>query len=208
MSQEVSAPARSHTPKGKAAREHILRACEPLFADDGFHGTSMRDVAEAADLPLASVVYHFAKKEKLYAAILGEIAASLLGDMERARAHADGESGLEAALRALVRWSLAHPGRVRLLVRELLDNPARVSRAMALPLAPVLTGLSAEVAVPNPETAVLHVVGAVSYVVAAWPTVKRMVGARREKELMRDYEEDAMTLARRVLGLPARRAKP
>jgi len=212
MSRAVESPRspRSHTPKGKLARERILKASAPLFSDRGFHGTSMRDVAEASELPLASVVYHFGKKEKLYAVILGEIAASLLGDMEQARAAKEaGESGLEAAVRAIVRWSLANPGRVRLLVRELLDIPARASRAMALPLTPVLTRLSAEVGVPNPETAVLHVVGAVSYVVAAWPTVKRMVGARREKELMRDYEEDAMTLARRVLGIPARKgAKP
>lgn len=207
MGQPSETPGtRSHTPKGKLARERILKASEPLFADRGFHGTSMRDVAEASELPLASVVYHFAKKEKLYGAILGEIAASLLGDMDHAR-KASPEAGLDAAVRALVRWSLANPGRVRLLVRELLDNPARVSRATALPLAPVLTGLAAEVDVPNPETAVIHAVGAVSYAVAAWPTVKRIVGPRREKELMRDYEEDAMALARRALGI-TRRAKP
>lgn len=200
MSQEAPASARSHTPKGKLARERILRASEPLFADRGFYGTSMRDVAEASELPLASVVYHFARKEKLYAAILGEIAEQLIGDMEAARA-ANPDAPLEHAVRALIRWSLGNQGRNRLLVRELLDNHARVSKATALPLAPVLTKLASEANVPNPETAVLNVVGAVSYVVAAWPTVKRMLGARREKELMRDYEEDAMVLARRMLGI-------
>lgn len=201
MSQDVPTAARSHTPKGKLARERILRASEPLFADRGFHGTSMRDVAEASDLPLATIVYHFAKKEKLYAALLGEIAAHLMGDMDAARKAATTEPSLEAAIRGLVRWSLANPARVRLLLRELIDNPARVSKASALPLQPVLTTLSAEADVPNPETAVLNVVGAVSYVVSAWPTVKRMVGPRRERELMRDYEEDVMALARRTLGI-------
>lgn len=200
MSQEAPASARSHTPKGKLARERILKASEPLFADRGFYGTSMRDVAEASELPLASVVYHFARKEKLYAAILGEIAEQLIGEMDAARA-ANPDAPLEHAVRALIRWSLGNPGRNRLLVRELLDNHARVSKATALPLAPVLTKLASEANVPNSETAVLNVVGAVSYVVAAWPTVKRMLGARREKELMRDYEEDAMVLARRMLGI-------
>lgn len=200
MSQDVPTSTRSHTPKGKLARERILKASEPLFADRGFYGTSMRDVAEASDLPLATVVYHFARKETLYAALLGEIADQLIGDMEAARA-ANPDAPLEHAVRALIRWSLDNAGRNRLLVRELLDNHGRVSKATALPLAPVLTKLAAETTVPNPETAVLNVVGAVSYVVAAWPTVKRMLGARREKELMRDYEEDAMTLARRMLGI-------
>lgn len=200
MSQDVPATARSHTPKGKLARERILRASEPLFADRGFYGTSMRDIAEASELPLASVVYHFARKEKLYAAILGEIASQLIGDMNAARA-ANPDAPLENAIRALIRWSVGNPGRNRLLMRELLDNHGRVSRATALPLTPVLTSLAAETTVPNPETAVLHTVGAVAYVVAAWPTVKRMIGARREKELMKDYEEDAMVLARRMLGI-------
>lgn len=207
MSQDVPSTARSHTPKGKLARERILRASEPLFADWGFHGTSMRDVAEASELPLATVVYHFAKKEKLYGALLGEIATHLMGDMDAAR-KAAAEPGLEAAIRGLVRWSLENPARVRLLLRELIDNPARVSKATSLPLQPVLTSLSAEAQVPNPETAVLNVVGAVSYVVSAWPTVKRMVGSRRERELMRDYEEDVMALARRTLGIKAKVGKP
>lgn len=200
MSQDVPATARSHTPKGKLARERILKASEPLFADRGFYGTSMRDVAEASELPLASVVYHFARKEKLYAAILGEIAAQLVADMDAARA-ANPDAPLEHAIRALIRWSLTNQGRNRLLVRELLDNHARVSKASALPFTSVLDKLASETSAPNPETAVLNVVGAVSYVVAAWPTVKRMLGARREKELMRDYEEDAMVLARRALGI-------
>lgn len=201
MAQDLpGATARSHTPKGKLARERILRASEPLFADRGFYGTSMRDVAEASDLPLASVVYHFARKEKLYGALLAEIATQLIGDMDAAR-EANPGAPLENAVRALVRWSLDNQGRSRLLLRELLDNHARVSKAAALPLAPVLTKLASESNAPNPETAVLHVVGAVSYVVAAWPTVKRMLGGRREKELMRDYEEDAMVLARRMLGI-------
>jgi AcrR family transcriptional regulator len=205
MSQDVPVSARSHTPKGKLARERILKASEPLFADRGFYGTSMRDVAEASELPLATVVYHFARKEKLYAAILGEIAEQLIAEMDAARA-ANPEAPLDHAVRALIRWSLTHQGRNRLLVRELLDNHARVSKATALPLAPVLTRLASETTAPNPETAVLNVVGAVSYVVAAWPTVKRIVG-RREKELMRDYEEDAMVLARRTLGIRVR-SKP
>lgn len=203
MSQDVPASsARSHTPKGKLARDRILKASEPLFADRGFYGTSMRDVAEASELPLASVVYHFARKEKLYAAILGDIAEQLVGDMDAAR-EANPDAPLEHAMRVFVRWSLNHQSKNRLLVRELLDNHARVSKASALPFTGIFAKLASESTVPNPETAVLNVVGAVSYVVASWPTVKRMIGAHREKELMRDYEEDAMTLARRALGIKA-----
>jgi AcrR family transcriptional regulator len=202
-------PSRSHTPKGTRARTTILTAAERLLALRGFHGTSMRDIAEAAGLPLATVVYHFAKKEQLYAAVLGEIgdelgaalAASLDGDARPWAAR------LDALVTTLVAWTTKSPGRVKLLLRELLDNPARVAKASLLPLAPVLLRLSGFVADgtragafrrSEPETSVLHLVGAVSYVVAARPTVRRIVGPTRDRQLVATYEREATSLARRM----------
>ena len=77
---------RSHTPKGARARHRIISGSERLFAEHGFHGASMRDVAEEVGLPLANVVYHFDKKEKLYAAVLAGIGAPLVRDLEQALA--------------------------------------------------------------------------------------------------------------------------
>ena len=50
-------------------RERVLHEAERLFALDGFHGVSMRDIAQAADVKLALIVYHFETKEKLYRAV-------------------------------------------------------------------------------------------------------------------------------------------
>lgn len=193
----MNAPRRSHTPKGQVARERILRCAEKLFAARGFHGTSMRDVAKEARFPLATVIYHFARKERLYAAVLGAIAAQLEVAMGRAL-EAEG-----AVATALVRWALAEPDRVALVMRELLDNPARVSRAAQLPLAGFLRTLAAFAAArgtKQPEIAVLHAVGAISYVVVSRPTVRRILGTTREARIARSYEKEAVALVRRTLG--------
>lgn len=50
-------------------RERILREAERLFALEGFHGASMRDIAKAADVGLSVLVYHFETKQKLYRAV-------------------------------------------------------------------------------------------------------------------------------------------
>lgn len=195
---------RSHTPKGRAARDNVVQAAEALLAANGFHGTSMRDVADAAGVPLASALYHFGKKEQLHAAVLGAIAEDLERRVGTALAR-DGshDARLDAVLDALLDWAEERPGRVRLLLRELLDNPTRVAKASHLPLAPVLTTLSAFVAEgsppASPETAVLHVVGAISYVVAARPTVDRIVGHARAKALAARYRDDAKQFAKRAL---------
>lgn len=214
---------RSHTPKGRRARERILAAAERLIAAHGFHGTSMRDIAAAARLPLATTVYHFAKKEQLYAAVLGAIADELDARLQTALdAMIDKRDGftrqgserpdaaLDALAVAIVRWAAEEPARVKLLLRELLDNPARVAKASRLPLAPFLERASALVAATGagisglgstPEVAVLHLVGAISYFVAAWPTVERIVGNTRAKQITAAYEREAIAFARRMLGV-------
>ncbi|KVH68391.1 hypothetical protein WJ42_34645 [Burkholderia cepacia] len=59
--------ARPRTRKaGDATRERILDAAEALFAETGFHGTSMRQVAETSDARIALVTYHFGTKDLLF----------------------------------------------------------------------------------------------------------------------------------------------
>ncbi|MEO6774590.1 MAG: TetR family transcriptional regulator [Kofleriaceae bacterium] len=213
---------RSQTPKGRRARERILTAAERLIAARGFHGTSMRDIAAAARLPLATTVYHFAKKEQLYAAVLAEIAAALDARLRAAIVEREGSSrlgaepataptaataataALDALAVALVRWAAEEPGRVKLLLREVLDNPARVAKASRLPLGPFLERASALVAARGgtlPEVAVLHLVGAISYFVAAWPTAARIVGEPRARQITAAYEREAIAFARHLLGV-------
>jgi AcrR family transcriptional regulator len=44
----------------------MLDAAEALFAKNGFHGVSMRDVAGGADARIALVTYHFGTKDVLF----------------------------------------------------------------------------------------------------------------------------------------------
>ncbi len=43
----------------------ILETAEKLFADKGFDGTSVRDIADEADINVAMISYYFGSKEKL-----------------------------------------------------------------------------------------------------------------------------------------------
>ncbi|EJW10219.1 regulatory protein, TetR [Rhodovulum sp. PH10] len=53
-------------------RARILQAAERLFALEGFHGTSMRNIADAAGVGLSIVVYHFETKQNLYRKVFEE----------------------------------------------------------------------------------------------------------------------------------------
>lgn len=47
-------------------QQRLLDAAEELFSDHGFAGTSVRDIAAAADCNVAAVNYYFGGKDKLY----------------------------------------------------------------------------------------------------------------------------------------------
>jgi len=51
-------------------REHILIVAEELFGENGFDGTSVRDIAHKAGVNLAMISYYFGSKEKLLEALI------------------------------------------------------------------------------------------------------------------------------------------
>ena len=51
-------------------RQRILEQAQRLFSMHGYHGASIRDIAQACGLSNASLYYHFGNKQNLYFAVL------------------------------------------------------------------------------------------------------------------------------------------
>ena len=64
------APAAPRRRKGERTAERILDAAEALFAERGYAGATLRDVAAEVGLRTPSLYNHFPSKESLYAAVL------------------------------------------------------------------------------------------------------------------------------------------
>lgn len=63
-------------------REHILNVAEELFAEKGFDGTSVRDIAQSAGVNLAMISYYFGSKEKLLESLIELRAGYAYGILE------------------------------------------------------------------------------------------------------------------------------
>ena len=131
-----------------ASRQRILDAALSLMSEHGVAGTSMRMLAGAADLNVATLYHHFGSKEELLHAVLAE-----RGYLERLRTELPpppvmGRDREPAArLEKLVRWlwraSCEEEVVWRLLVGESLrGNAAARAEAMAL-----VDGVDAAIAV-------------------------------------------------------------
>jgi AcrR family transcriptional regulator len=62
----------SHTPKGELTRAVILQAAHSLFITQGYHGTSMRQIAKKAGVALGGIYNHFSSKEGIFQAVFIE----------------------------------------------------------------------------------------------------------------------------------------
>jgi AcrR family transcriptional regulator len=55
--------------RGEQTRSTILQAAHDLFVEQGYHGTSMRQVAQRAGLALGGLYNHFPSKEAVFEAV-------------------------------------------------------------------------------------------------------------------------------------------
>lgn len=63
-------------------KEHIINTAVELFAEKGFEGTSIRELAAKAEVNVAMVNYYFGSKEKLFEAMVEYKAAYTKGIIE------------------------------------------------------------------------------------------------------------------------------
>jgi AcrR family transcriptional regulator len=109
-------------------RQAMLETAAQMFADKGYLGTNLRDIADALGMSRPGLYYHFPSKEKLLEAIIEEL--TLSSERELARIALEKQGAPEEALRLVVRtttmWLLDHRIFFRVLDRSESDLPAEL----------------------------------------------------------------------------------
>ena len=57
-----------------STREKILNQALELFAENGYHGTSMREIAKAVGIKGSSIYNHFSGKEEIFSELFNYLA--------------------------------------------------------------------------------------------------------------------------------------
>jgi AcrR family transcriptional regulator len=107
---------------GKQRREQLIEVGRKLFADKGFEGTTVEEIAAKANVSKPVVYEHFGGKEGLYAVVVDREIAALLGGITGAlSAELGSRETLERAAMALLDYIESSTDGFRILVR---DSPA------------------------------------------------------------------------------------
>jgi len=116
---------------GRANHARILKAAERVFAEVGFAGASMAEIAARAKLPKANLHYYFGTKEALYRAVLNDILAVWLGPMDAIRPDSDPAAALTEYVAAKVAASRDRPLASRVFANEVLHGAPQIERFLA-----------------------------------------------------------------------------
>lgn len=62
-------------------QQKIIEVAKNLFAEKGFHGTSIRDICKIAEVNISLISYYFGGKEELYKVVVDSITKNILNYM-------------------------------------------------------------------------------------------------------------------------------
>lgn len=193
--------------RGEETAARILDAAEELFAERGYRGASLRDVALRVGLRIPSLYNHFPSKDALYAAVLargiGPVVELLTALARAPEAERNDPRRVIGSVMALL---AERPNLPRLVLHETLAGGERLTPMLRNWMAPTFTRAQALVeergagARPEPEQAALLVLAMYHVVVgffASAPLYRELTGVdllagpmlARQTELLRRLSE-------------------
>src|SRR5215472_14343152 len=119
---------RQPSPDSRSGQDHILDVAEQLFARKGFEATSMRDVAKAAGVNVATLYYHCGSKQDLFALLFRRVVELMAAFVSETFAEGGGFEEVSARIiDRVVEYFARHPSVPRLLDRANLGEAPRRS---------------------------------------------------------------------------------
>lgn len=104
-----------------ATQGRILEEATALFGANGTGNVSIRRIAAASGVSLATVHHYFGSKEQLYEACIQSMYVELAELRDELTGAVDTPAAVEPILRSCFRFAWAHRGAIRLLMRTIID---------------------------------------------------------------------------------------
>jgi AcrR family transcriptional regulator len=209
MNDQTRGPGRPAGDDRRQVRERLLETALALFTRHGFDGVSMRRLAREAGATPAMIHYYFGDKHGLFRALLEEVLAPRLDELESLA----GKRPVTLAefMGVFISMFAEHPWIPPLVFREVVDGPVDVRRRFAQRMVgrvfPILTGaLAAETDAGtvrddlDPVAVVISVMSLCVYPFLARPMIEAGLGERIDEAFVSRWRTHAVRLLYEGIG--------
>jgi len=163
------------TPRNSEAKlQHILVHAAQIFAEEGFEGTSMRDISRVTGVSLSGLYYYFESKQKLLYLIQYNTFTFIMEQLlSRLYTVHEPAARLRVLVQNHIEYFLSHPNEMKVLAHEeealappLRDEVAAIKRRYYALAREIFDGLAAEGLAPGvqPRVAILSLFGMMNWV--------------------------------------------
>jgi AcrR family transcriptional regulator len=120
----TEAETRSGSAESRAqdSRDEILKAATELFANRGFHETSMSEVARAARVSKALIFWHFKSKEDLFVAVLQRLLEPYVIDFAEEAGVLDEKAQILKLIESYLAFVRDNASSIRFFVAQILRD--------------------------------------------------------------------------------------
>lgn len=202
--EDAEKPSPRVTSRRGLVEDQIFAEAARLFAERGFAGTSLQDVADAMGMTRPALYYYVKNKDELLARLVAETTEAPAAEIKRLAKHPDADPAvrLRGVARAMALRRATDPNRFLLLVRSEAELPADLARLHKTAQRATLRELillveegieSGQFRPVDPRTTALAVIGMCNWI-AWW---QQSLGEKTPSEVAEQIADLAVVMVRR-----------
>ncbi len=130
MARPRAAETRKRTRIQREKEDRILDAALDVFSVHGFRGTTIDQIARAADMSKPNLLYYFRTKEAIHRLLIGRLLDTWLDPLREMQADGDPMSEIRSYIRRKLEMARDYPRESRLFANEILRGAPHIQEEM------------------------------------------------------------------------------
>ncbi|PVA09416.1 TetR family transcriptional regulator [Pelagivirga sediminicola] len=126
-------------------RARISEAALDVFAQHGYRGATLDQIAERAGLSKPNILYYFSGKEEIHVTLLNQLMDRWLAPLRRIDPDGDPLTEILTYVRRKLKMSQKYPRESRLFANEILQGAPRIAPHLEQDLKPLVDGAAATI---------------------------------------------------------------
>lgn len=130
MSESPDRQPRKQQQRSLKTKQKLLDAALEAFSENGFKGTSTRDIAARAGVHHPLITYHFSNKDRLWRSAVKYVFQNFITALEQAQDQYAGDhpkARFAAMIRVYVRYAAENPALHKIVLQESSDQSGRLA---------------------------------------------------------------------------------